>query len=759
MANYRRRRWRETMTVEVDLNGLLAAAVGAGGLAAEELAGLEPELARVRDQLAARRAAGTLAFAELPHRLDDARHVLDVAAGVGADVDTLVVLGIGGSALGARALVSALGEGPGRRRVMVADSIDPDAFGTLLERLDVKRTLFNVISKSGETAETMAQFLLVRDRLLHELGAVDYKHHLVVTTGAEKGVLRQIVNDEGFRDLVVPDGVGGRFSVLTPVGLFPAAVAGIDVEELLAGAAYVDERARAAAPLADPALALAGALFLLITRHAKPILVFMAYCERLASSADWFCQLWAESLGKAEDLTGRTVEWGQTPVRALGAADQHSQLQLYVEGPRDKVVLFARVEDHGVTVDLPTTYQDLEGVGYLGGHSLGELFNVEQRATELALAKRGRPSATLVLPAVNAFTLGQLLYLLETATVAVGALAGIDPFGQPGVEEGKRLAYGLMGRPGFEANRAEVEAWLARVRLVTRRAADAGGVAVEADAAGARPAGAAGAPPGTSVEVRELFAETPARRKFLRSAPTEVGHVVDVLTRLAVASPAVGFRLEHDRREVLAFPPVAEARQRLVQVLGRARAAGLVPVEAAAGGYTLAGFLAPPRETLATARLVWTYVAVGGAGSGRWVRDRLLLRAVLDGYASLVMRGRHPIAVLFLRIPPGEVDVNVHPAKLEVRFRSPAAVHQLLVPVLRARLAAALAPPGAAPAACAREVAPAYGDPRAASAAAAQAPLWTPAPRGFASLRFIGQIFDGYLLCQGEGRVVLIDQD
>src|SRR5206468_7299151 len=201
---------------------------------------------------------------------------------------------------------------------------------------------------------------------------------------------------------------------------------------------------------------------------------------------------------------------------------------------------------------------------------------------------------------------------------------------------------------------------------------------------------------------------------------------------------------------------------RLVQVLGRARAADLVPVEAAAGGYTLTGFLAPPRETLASARLVWTYVAVGGAGTGRWVRDRLLLRAVLDGYASLVMRGRYPIAVLFLGIPPGEVDVNVHPAKLEVRFRSPAAVHQLIVPALRARLAAALAPPP--PAAVARETAPAYaaprvdGAPHTATAAAAQAPLWTPAPRGFASLRFIGQIFDGYLLCEGEGRVVLIDQ-
>src|SRR5207245_4752778 len=174
---------------------------------------------------------------------------------------------------------------------------------------------------------------------------------------------------------------------------------------------------------------------------------------------------------------------------------------------------------------------------------------------------------------------------------------------------------------------------VARARLATRRAGDAGGVAVEADARGARPAGAAGAPPGTSVEVRELFAETPARRKFLRSAATEVGHVVDVLTRLAVASPAVGFRLEHDGREVLAFPPVADARQRLVQVLGRARAADLVPVEAAAGGYSLPGFLAPPRVTLDRARLACTYVAVGGAGSGRWVRDRVALGALLAGYA------------------------------------------------------------------------------------------------------------------------------
>jgi DNA mismatch repair protein MutL len=315
---------------------------------------------------------------------------------------------------------------------------------------------------------------------------------------------------------------------------------------------------------------------------------------------------------------------------------------------------------------------------------------------------------------------------------------------------------------GFRGEALPSIAAVARVRLLTRRADDASAVAVEADAGGARAAGAAGAPPGTSVEVRGLFAETPARRKFLRAAPTEVGHAVDALVRIAVAHPAVGFRLEHDGREVLALPPVRDPRQRLVQALGRERAAELAPLEAAGGGYRVTGFLAPPRETLASARLVWTYVALGSAGAARWVRDRLLLRAVLDGYESLLLRGRYPIAVLFVGVPSGEVDVNVHPAKLEVRFRQPAAIHQLIVPALRARLRAGLAPGVPAAPGHARGVgeAPPVYTPGGAKPAGepVQAGLWTPAPRGFASLRFIGQIFDGYLLCEGEGRVVLIDQ-
>jgi len=463
MANYRRRRWRESMAVRLDLNGLLATAVGADGVGPEDLAALEPMLARVRAELAARRASGRLEFADLPYRNEDLRRVIEAATEARGEFDNVVVLGIGGSALGASAVCSGLAAQTPGLRIVVADAIDPEAFGTLLGELDLRRTLFNVVSKSGETAETMAQFLIVRDRLLRELGAVDYKRHILVTTDAQQGALRQIVNDEGFRALSFPAGTAGRFSVLTAAALFPAAAGGIDVEELLAGAASMDERSKTAAtPLADPPLALGGLLWQLATSHRKSIVVLMAYCERLAATADWFCQLWAESLGKALDLDGRTVEWGQTPVGALGPSDQHSQLQLYLEGPRDKSVVFLRLEDHGTNVDVPATYQDLSAVGYLGGHSLGELLNAEQRATELALAKRGRPSATLTLPVLNAFTLGQVFYLCEMATVAVGALAGIDPFGQPGVEEGKRLTFGLMGRPGFEASRAEVEAWLAR---------------------------------------------------------------------------------------------------------------------------------------------------------------------------------------------------------------------------------------------------------------------------------------------------------
>jgi glucose-6-phosphate isomerase len=257
--------------------------------------------------------------------------------------------------------------------------------------------------------------------------------------------------------LVVPDGVGGRFSVLSSVGLLSAAVSGIDIEQLLAGAAAMDKRCLNADLWKNPAMLLAGLLRLADVDQGKRLHVMMPYSNRLYLFADWFRQLWAESLGKRVDRRGRTVHCGPTPIKALGATDQHSQVQLYMEGPFDKVVIFVRVAEFDRDISIPKTFKDKDGVAYLGGKTFGQLLNAEQTATEVALTQNGRSNCTLQVPAVNAYTLGQLLYLLEVTTAYAGELYDIDAFDQPGVEAGKVATYALMGKKGFEAKRREIE--------------------------------------------------------------------------------------------------------------------------------------------------------------------------------------------------------------------------------------------------------------------------------------------------------------
>jgi DNA mismatch repair protein MutL len=345
-----------------------------------------------------------------------------------------------------------------------------------------------------------------------------------------------------------------------------------------------------------------------------------------------------------------------------------------------------------------------------------------------------------------------------------------------------------VGTFGFRGEALPSIAAAGRVRLTTRAADMAGAAVVEASDAGARLVGPGSRAPGTTVEVSDLFGSTPARRKFLRQPATELGHTADVLTRLAVACPRVGVRLSHERREVLAFPPVDGLRQRLVQVLGATRAAGLIEVEGQGGDVAVSGLVAPPRDHLSSARLLWTYAVIGDEDARpRWVRDRLLLRAVLDGYESVLVRGRYPIAFLVLRFTPGSLDVNVHPAKLEVRFREAQAVHRVVSSAVRSRLREGLrvgavqrqtdgawavheATPGtdipstdtaAAAPGRSRVIVP-LGGPGAGATPSArvfdQRTLWTAAPSGFRGLRFVAQIFDGYLLCDAGDHLVLIDQ-
>lgn len=452
----------EPAAISLDVNGFFDHFIGDRGFSRADVDAEAARVADIMDDLEVRRRAGELPFYDLPHDEASIEAVGALAGEIRERFDTLLVLGIGGSALGTKTVIDAVGVGDGGIRVEVLDNVDPATIAATLASCDLSRAAVNVISKSGQTAETMSQFLVVRDRLRAELGADGYRDHIFATTDPESGILRRLANDEGFRTLSVPPGVGGRFSVLSAVGLLPIAAAGIDIEQLCAGARAMDARTRGRDLWTNPAALHATLLHLAATDSGRNIHVLMPYCDGLLRLGEWYGQLWAESLGKRHALDGSPAEVGQTPVRALGATDQHSQVQLYIEGPHDKVVTFIRVARHASDLTIPPGYENVDGLSYLCGHTLGELLNMEQRATELALAGAGRMTSVIELKSVDAGAIGQLFHLFEVQTLVAGALLGIDPLDQPGVEAGKRLTYAMAGRDGYEDLAAEVERQLAK---------------------------------------------------------------------------------------------------------------------------------------------------------------------------------------------------------------------------------------------------------------------------------------------------------
>lgn len=450
--------------IRFDYTNVLADVVGPEhGITDAELGALAGPSATALASVLARRGKD-LRWLDLPYQTAVHDEILEYAASVKGRFENVVVLGIGGSALGNIALHSALNSPyhnlnppPGHPRLFVLDNIDPDLVGEFLDGFDPAKTLFNVISKSGGTAETMSQFLIFRNELVSRLGDA-HTDHLVITTDAEKGVLREIVASEGYRSFVVPDGVGGRFSVLSPVGLLSSALVGIDVKGLLAGAAAMDEVCREPALFENPALLHAAVQTLMQREKQKNVAVMFSYSHRLRDMADWYAQLLAESIGKRK---GDTFV-GPTPVRAVGVTDQHSQVQLYVEGPFDKWFTLLSVDRPDHRVDIPLAFEDKEGVSYLGNRQLVELFQAERDGTRIALTEAGRPNATIRLEKIDPHALGQLIYMLEVSVAVMGEHYGIDAFDQPGVEAGKVAAYALMGRAGYEARRQEIESALAR---------------------------------------------------------------------------------------------------------------------------------------------------------------------------------------------------------------------------------------------------------------------------------------------------------
>ncbi len=386
-------------------------------------------------------------------------YVKEYASMVQGRFENLLVLGIGGSALGAIAITEALLKpywnllSPEQRnkypRIFFLDNIDPDTINGLLDILDLKKTLVNVITKSGDTAETMAQFMVIKERLEQELGEDEYRKNIVATTDKQTGVLRQIAEQEGYKTFVVPDDVGGRYSVFSAVGLLPLALVGIDIDEITNGIKDMDLALKNTNIHENIAAQNALIHYLMDTQKGKNLSVLMPYSAKLKYISDWFSQLWAESLGKNKDINDNDICVGMTPVKAVGATDQHSLLQLCNEGPNNKLITFIRVENFDTQLDIPKIFE-YTGIGYLGGKTMNNLMDAEADSTKVSLSDYSRPTVTVTLPKVDGYHIGQLLYMLEVQTAIAGALYNINSFNQPGVEQAINYTYALMGRAGYE---------------------------------------------------------------------------------------------------------------------------------------------------------------------------------------------------------------------------------------------------------------------------------------------------------------------
>ena len=399
-----------------------------------------------------------LQWMNLAYNEETSWYVKEYAAMVKERFENILVLGIGGSALGGLALTEALlkpywnllteEQRNNLPRIFFLDNIDPDAMNGLLEVLDLEKTLVNVITKSGDTAETMSQFMIVKDILQKALGD-SYRYNIVATTDKKTGILRQISEQEGYKTFVVPDDVGGRFSVFSAVGLLPCALVGLDIDEIINGVKDMDLMLKNTDINNNIAAQNALIHYLMDVKKGKNQSVMMPYSSRLRYVSDWYVQLWAESLGKNVDKDGNSVQIGPTPIKALGVSDQHAQIQLYNEGPNNKIINFIRVENFDTKLEIPKIFE-YTGIGYLGGKSLNQLMDAEADSTKVALSDCSRPTVTITLDKVDCYNVAQLLYLFEMQTAIAGELYNVDAFNQPGIEQAKNYTYALMGRVGYE---------------------------------------------------------------------------------------------------------------------------------------------------------------------------------------------------------------------------------------------------------------------------------------------------------------------
>lgn len=408
--------------------------LGADRLSQAELAAALAEVGLGAAQLRAWHDEGSLPLLALPGRRDDLEAVKPVVDSYRTHCSDILVLGTGGSSLGGRALC-ALAKPHGGPRIHFLENVDPWRFSALFDETDLERTGVIAISKSGGTSETMMQFMACLTRFRESVGEEGIAHRFTVITEPADNPLRRLAGEFGIQGLDHDPGIGGRFSVLSLVGLLPAAIAGLDIGAVRDGANEVLEATLAtenSAPAEGAAVSVA-----LARHHGITATVFMAYADAMRETALWFRQLWAESLGKDGQ--------GTTPLDAVGTVDQHSQLQLWLDGPADKMFTFVTAPSRGQGDRTdPAMLADIPELGWLAGRTLGDLLDAHARGTADALAARGRPVRRMRLDALDEHSLGALMMHFMLETIIAAHIMGVDPFNQPAVEEGKVRARRYM---------------------------------------------------------------------------------------------------------------------------------------------------------------------------------------------------------------------------------------------------------------------------------------------------------------------------
>lgn len=394
------------------------------------------------------------AFLKILEQDSEISEVKKVAKHIRSHFKSLIVIGIGGSDLGTRAALQALESSTNDFPIyFCGDTTDPEPLNKILKTVNLKTAAINVVSKSGETIETLSAFLILKEKLKKLVGK-KYASHIFATTSPTQGLLKAMAEIEGYT--ITPHmPVGGRFSVLSSVAFLPMACAGIDIKKVLEGGIEMAKKINNNKVLENAAFSFAAINYHANKVRKQNILVLMPYSYNLREFSKWFRQLWAESLGK------KGV--GQTPVDSTGPTDQHSQLQLYQEGPIDKIITFIKLnkwEGLEIPNDIPPD------VAYLAGKNLGHIVEEELHSTAMALANHRRPSNMITLPELNEFTLGQLFMFFELATAYSAELYKIDAYDQPGVELSKKYLHGALGKPTLRADHQERQLNLKKIRTL-----------------------------------------------------------------------------------------------------------------------------------------------------------------------------------------------------------------------------------------------------------------------------------------------------